>query len=85
MQQTPFLDITAVLSQADPAFPGAAGVNPGYDERGLLGLAFHPGFMDSDQSRIPDALYAAQRAARQAPTSLNPRSRTTTSSRTARR
>lgn len=31
---TPFLNITALLSP----------LNPGYDERGLLGLAFHPDF-----------------------------------------
>jgi glucose/arabinose dehydrogenase len=31
---TPFLDLTS----------GIVAVNPGYDERGLLGLAFHPGY-----------------------------------------
>jgi hypothetical protein len=42
---TPLLDISDLLSQLSPAFPGAPqGINPGYDERGLLGLAFHPDF-----------------------------------------
>ena len=43
----PFLDITGVIAQLNPAFGGAPhGLNPSYDERGLLGLAFHPGFSD---------------------------------------
>jgi len=47
LQSTPFLNITGVISQLSPAFgSGPNGLNPGYDERGLLGLAFHPGFDD---------------------------------------
>ncbi len=49
VKQTPFLDITGVVAQLTPAFGGAPqGLNPGYDERGLLGLAFHPGFSDKN-------------------------------------
>src|SRR5262245_51772893 len=45
VQAPPFLDITGVISQISPAFgAGPNGLNPGYDERGLLGLAFHPGY-----------------------------------------
>lgn len=48
VQDVPLLDISDVLSGLTPAFPGAPqGVNPGYDERGLLGLAFHPNFSKS--------------------------------------
>ena len=38
MQPTPFLNISSI-EQAIP-------LSPGYDERGLLGLAFDPGFND---------------------------------------
>jgi hypothetical protein len=45
IQPTPFLDVSGVLALLSPTFPGAPhGLNPRYDERGLLGLAFHPGF-----------------------------------------
>ena len=45
IEDTPLLDISELLSHLSPAFPGAPqGINPGYDERGLLGLAFHPDF-----------------------------------------
>jgi hypothetical protein len=47
LQPTPLLDLSGVLAGLPPASPGApAGLNPGYDERGLLSLAFHPGFLD---------------------------------------
>jgi len=47
VEGAPLLDISDVISGLTPAFPGApAGLNPGYDERGLLGLAFHPDFTD---------------------------------------
>jgi hypothetical protein len=48
VQPTPFLNITGVISQISPAFgSGPNGLNPGYDERGLLGLAFHRGFANT--------------------------------------
>jgi hypothetical protein len=50
IQDMPMLDISDLLSHLSPAFPGAPqGINPGYDERGLLGLAFHPNFSDPDK------------------------------------
>ena len=43
----PFLDISGVVGLLSPAFRGAPqGLNPSYDERGLLGLAFHPDFWE---------------------------------------
>jgi hypothetical protein len=49
IQATPFLDVRSVIAQINPAFPSAPhGLNPGYDERGLLGLAFHPAFHDKE-------------------------------------
>ena len=45
IQPTPLLDISGVMAQLPPTNPGdPQGLNPGYDERGLLGLAFHPDF-----------------------------------------
>src|SRR5262245_60498870 len=45
LRTEPLLDISAVLAQLAPAFPGAPqGLNPGFDERGLLSVAFHPDF-----------------------------------------
>src|SRR4051812_18447846 len=50
IEDTPLLDISELLSHLTPAFPGAPqGLNPAYDERGLLGLAFHPDFSKSDE------------------------------------
>jgi glucose/arabinose dehydrogenase/plastocyanin len=41
----PFLDITGIINNLGPAFTGATnGLNPSYDERGLQGMAFDPGF-----------------------------------------
>lgn len=40
----PFLDLSAEFEHPDPDTPGLIGT--GYTERGLLGLAFHPGFAD---------------------------------------
>src|SRR5580700_6554073 len=42
LQSTPMLD----LSSLESAVP----LNPGYDERGLLGVAFSPGFSDPASS-----------------------------------
>lgn len=44
---TPFIDVSADISTLRFAFTGmdpGTGLNPGFDERGLLGLAFHPDF-----------------------------------------
>jgi hypothetical protein len=49
------LDITGVIAQISPAFgAGPNGLNPGYDERGLLGLAFSPGSGDGGRDRDRD-------------------------------
>ncbi|MFL6528235.1 MAG: PQQ-dependent sugar dehydrogenase [Chthoniobacterales bacterium] len=45
---TPFLDVSARLVQFDSAHPDAI-PGPHYDERGLLGIAFHPDFADSSK------------------------------------
>jgi len=45
LQSTPFLDLTNLMSQINNP-TGPTGLQPGYDERGLLGLAFSPGFND---------------------------------------
>jgi hypothetical protein len=45
IQDIPLLDISDLLSNLSPPFPGVPpGLFPGYDERGLLGLAFHSDF-----------------------------------------
>ncbi|MEQ1862743.1 MAG: PQQ-dependent sugar dehydrogenase, partial [Chthoniobacteraceae bacterium] len=45
---TPFLDIRSAANVAPDNGPGpVVTVNAGYTERGLLGMAFHPGFSDS--------------------------------------
>jgi len=40
----PFLDISAKMTNLAPPFGVTPGINPAYDERGLLGLAFHPDY-----------------------------------------
>lgn len=45
LQSTPFLDLTQLMSQINNP-TGPTGLQAGYDERGLLGLAFSPGFND---------------------------------------
>src|SRR5205807_6053896 len=42
MQSTPFLDVSGIENTVP--------LNPGYDERGLLSLAFSPGFNDPSSS-----------------------------------
>ncbi len=45
VQKEPFLDITDMIRKLPPSEKGAPkGLNPGYDERGLAGLAFHPNY-----------------------------------------
>src|SRR5579859_3610269 len=51
MQSTPLID----LSSLESGIP----LNPGYDERGLLGLAFSPGFNDPTSSEF-HTLYTYQ-------------------------
>lgn len=43
---TPFLDLSGRIVQFDPAKPNAV-PGPRYDERGFLGLAFHPDFANA--------------------------------------
>jgi glucose/arabinose dehydrogenase len=45
LQSTPFLDVTTLMSQINNP-TGPTGLKAAYDERGLLGLAFSPGFND---------------------------------------
>lgn len=45
LNSTPFLDISSLMAQINNP-GGAPGLQAGYDERGLLGLAFSPGFND---------------------------------------
>ena len=45
VMSTPFLDVSSIITNLGPAFTGATtGLNPSYDERGLQGMAFDPGF-----------------------------------------
>jgi len=41
---TPFLDISSLMTNLTARGGGGPGINPAYDERGLLGLAFHPNY-----------------------------------------
>jgi hypothetical protein len=60
IQDMPLLDISDLLSNLSPPFPGVPpGLFPGYDERGLLGLAFHPDFANPGRPGFR-TLYAAQ-------------------------
>jgi hypothetical protein len=44
VQQVPFMDIRGVVNELAPN-----GLDPGYDERGLLSLAFHPDYARADR------------------------------------
>jgi glucose/arabinose dehydrogenase len=71
LQATPFLDITSLES----AIP----LNPGYDERGLLGLAFAPGFNDSASPGFHTVYTYQSEPAGTAPADFAPASGTVTS------
>lgn len=47
MLPTPFLDISTLMTNLSPRGGSDPGINPNYDERGLLGLAFHPDYINN--------------------------------------
>ncbi len=50
LRETPFLDLSAAIDQLSVLSIGGntnRGLNPIYDERGLLGLAFHPEYAEN--------------------------------------
>src|SRR6516225_7129456 len=60
LQPTPLLDLSGVIAGLPPTSARApAGLSPGYHERGLLALAFHPGFLHP-QSAGYHTLYTLQ-------------------------